>query len=142
MQFSRNVNEPEEHSFYTNSSQNKWRDFLKKSKNPYFGPFFTIFVHFCLIGIFFQKIGLCQIQLYMGPILSFRQNYWANSQKTFGQTGQTDGQTDKPYFIGPFRPRPGVQYWNITAKEKLELLQMFWIKISFWLGRIEFQNSI
>ena len=39
-------------------------------------------------------------------MLSFRKNLWANPEKTYGQT---EGRMDRPYFIGPFQPRPGVQ---------------------------------
>ena len=40
--------------------------FLKKSKNPAFEPFLTIFGHFCPMRIFPKKPG-CHTQLYMGP---------------------------------------------------------------------------
>ena len=36
------VNEPYKLSIYTNSRQNQWSDFLKKSKNHVFGPFLVI----------------------------------------------------------------------------------------------------
>ena len=31
--------------------------------------------------------------------------------------GRTDGRMDKPYFIGPFWPRPGVQYVEKAIKK-------------------------
>ena len=32
------------------------------------------------------------------------------SEKTYGETeGRTEGRKDRHYFIGPFRPRPGVE---------------------------------
>ena len=55
MQSLQNVNEPKELSFYTNSRQNEWHDFLKKSKNHAFRPILTIYGHFCLMGIFSKK---------------------------------------------------------------------------------------
>ena len=39
--------------------------------------------------------------------------------------GRTDGRTDRPYFIGPFQPRPGVN----LAIELLRLyISIIWIK--------------
>ena len=66
--------------------------------------FWATFDHFCPMGIFSKKSG------------SVTHNYiWApNTMLSFRQTdgrmdGWTDGQTDRPYFIGPIWPRPGVQ---------------------------------
>ena len=37
--------------------------------------------------------------------------------KTYGQTdARTDGRTDRPCFIGLFRPRSGVQKYNVRPK--------------------------
>ena len=69
----------------------------------------TILCHFWPLWVifpqwgFFQKLRFCHTELYMAPntMLSLR---------TDGRTdGQTEGQMDGPYFIGPFRLRPGVQ---------------------------------
>ena len=108
MQFSQNVNEPKELSLYTNSRQNEWCNFLKKSKIPVFGPFLTIFGHFCLMGIFFKKFGFGKLNHILVPntMILFRRKLWANSEKTYGQT---EGRTDRLYFIGHFRPRLVVQ---------------------------------
>ena len=39
-----------------------------------------------------------------------RKNYGANPKKMYGQTeGRMEGGNDRPYFIGSFRSRPGVQ---------------------------------
>ena len=56
----------------------------------------------------FQKIQLCHTQLYMAPNikLSFRKNIRANPKKTYRQT---EGGTDRSYFIRLFQPRPGIQ---------------------------------
>ena len=40
--------------------------------------------------------------------------------------GRMEGQTDRPYFIGPFRSRPWVQkLHNIYCKKQLVLLDNF-----------------
>ena len=46
-------------------------------------------------------------------MLSSEKTYGQTEERTEGQTegrtdGRTEGRTDRPYFIGPFRPRPGV----------------------------------
>ena len=47
-------------------------------------------------------------------MLSFRKKLMSQSQETYGQPEEG---TDRPYFIGPFLPRPGIQqplfskYW-------------------------------
>ena len=69
--------------------------FLKVQK-PCFRPFLTIFGHSCPMGIFPKKSG-CQTQLYTTPntMLSFRKNYWANSENIYGQTeGRTEERTN------------------------------------------------
>ena len=55
-------------------------------------------------------------------MLSFRKNLWANPEKTYGQT---EGRMDRPYFIGPFQPRPGVQ------KKKKSKNSSFWLCMDF-----------
>ena len=42
-------------------------------------------------------------------MLSFRKKLMSQSRKNLQTDGKTDGRMDKPYFIGPFRPRPGAQ---------------------------------
>ena len=93
-----------------------WHDFLKKSKNHVFGPFFTIFCHYCLMGIFFQKVRLYHTQLYMGPQhhAKFQKKLMSQSQENLLTDGKTDRRmderTDRLYFIGPFRLRLRLQY--------------------------------
>ena len=68
-------------------------DFLKKFKNHIFGRKFTIFGHFCPMGIFFKKSG--SVIWAPNTMLRFRKNYWANSEKTYRQMeGRTDGGKD------------------------------------------------
>ena len=61
MQFSQNINGSQELSFYINSRQKQWLDFLKKFK--------TLFLdHFCSLlsdGSFFEKMRLCRTQLWV-----------------------------------------------------------------------------
>ena len=75
--------------------------FLKHPMTLFVGHFLTILV-----------INPAVTHNYMwvpNTILSFRKNYWGNSKKTYGQTeGRMEGRMDRPYFIGPFRPRLGV----------------------------------
>ena len=80
--------------------------FLKSPKTLFLGHFWPFWVIFAQWG-FFQKLRLCHTKLYMAPntMLSLR-----TDGRTDGKTdGQTEGRMDGPYFIGPFRPRPGVQ---------------------------------
>ena len=37
----------------------------------------------------------------------------------FRENLRTNGRMDKPYFIGPFRPRPGVQKENKQITDKM-----------------------
>ena len=43
--------------------------------------------------------------------------FWENLRKNRRKDEQKDGRTDGPYFIGPFRPRPGDQKWT-TVPDK------------------------
>ena len=57
---------------------------------------------------FFFKKSSCHTHLYMTSNikLSFRKNYRSNPKKTYGQM---ERGIDRPYFTGPFQPRPGIQ---------------------------------
>ena len=78
--------------------------FLKSPKIMFLGHFGPFLPN----ADVFQKIQLCHTQLYMAPNikLSLRKNIRANPKKTYRQT---EGVTDRPYFTGPFQPRPGIQ---------------------------------
>ena len=97
-------------SFLLHQFQTKlWLDFLKKSKSPVFGPPLTIFGHFFPIRWRFFPKNLAVTHNYIwapNTMLNFRKNQWPNSEKT---NGQTEGRTDRHYFIGFFRPRPVIQ---------------------------------
>ena len=78
-----------------------------------FGSILTIFGHFCPMGIFLKKFG-CHITRYIwvpNTTLSFRKNQWANSEKTYGQTGWMDRQTEgwSALFYRTLPPEPEVQ---------------------------------
>ena len=74
----------------------------KKVQKPCFWTIFDYFWSFMPAGDFFPKNPV----LSHVTMLSFRKNESANSEGTYGLT---EGRTDGPYFIGTFRPRPGVQ---------------------------------
>ena len=77
--------------------------FLKSPKTM----FWAIFGYFCSMGIFSKKIQLCQTQLYMGA-----QHHAKSRKKLMNQSQEnlwTDRKMDKPYFIRPLWPKPGVQ---------------------------------
>ena len=78
--------------------------FLKSPKTMFLGHFGPFLPN----ADVFQKIQLCHTQLYMAANikLSFRKNIRVNPKKTYRQT---EGGTDRPYFIGPFQPRSGIQ---------------------------------
>ena len=82
------------------------------SKNHVFGPFVTIFGHFCPMGIFPKKIRLCHTTRY-GPLTPCYVSEKTNGPILRKLTDRRkEGRTDRPYFIGSFRPRPGVQKRN------------------------------
>ena len=72
--------------------------FLKSPKTLFLGLFWPFLVIFAWWE-FFQKIWVSQFQK------KLMSQFWENLQTDW----RTDGRTDGPYFIGPFRPRPGVQ---------------------------------
>ena len=78
--------------------------FLKSPKTMFLGHFRS----FLPIEIFSRKSGSVTHNYIWTPniMLSFRKIYWANPVKMYGQT---ERWMDKPYFIGPFRPRPEIQ---------------------------------
>ena len=91
--------------FYTNSRQNWWHDFLKKSKNHVFGVFLTIFGHFCPTRTFSKKSGSVSQNYIWDPntMLSFRKKILSQFWEFVQTDGRTDGRMDRHYFIGPFR---------------------------------------
>ena len=82
-----------------------------KSKNHAFGPFFVIFARW----EFFPKNPALPHITRCGPLTPCQASEKTNEPSLRKLTerrkdGRTEGRTDGPYFIGPFRPRPGVQY--------------------------------
>ena len=109
MQFSQNVNHK---NFHFTQIPGKTNDviFLKSPKTV----FWAIFDHFWSIlpnGDFFQKIRLCHTQLYMDPQhqAKFQKKLMSQFRENIRTDGRKDGRMDRPYFIGPVWPRPGVQ---------------------------------
>ena len=82
---------------------------LQSPVTMFLGLFLPFLVIFARWG-FFPKKPSSATQLYMVPntTLSFRKK-WANSEKTSRTDRRTDKRSDRPYFIGPFRPRSGAQ---------------------------------
>ena len=71
--------------------------FLKETRNHDFGPFLTIFGHFCLMWIFSKKSGSVTHNYIRAPniMLSFRKNQQANSEETYGEMeGWTEGRME------------------------------------------------
>ena len=74
-----------------------------KSPKTIFGPFLTIFGHFC------SKIRLSHTTI-CEPLTPCQVSEKTNEpipRKLMDR--RKDGRKDRPYFIGPFRPRLGVQ---------------------------------
>ena len=94
-------------NFYFTQILDKTNDtiFLKSPKTMFFG-------HFWPTGIFSQKSS-CHTQLYMGPntiVISEKTNRPIPRKPMESmRDGLKDGWTDRPYFIGPYWPRLGVQ---------------------------------
>ena len=90
--------------------------FFNKFKKPCFGSFWFIFPNFGGKKFFFQKIRLCHAQLHVGF------QHHAKIQKKlmiqFHENARTDGRTDRPYFIGPFRLPPEFQEGIKFAKSE------------------------
>ena len=73
----------------------------KSPKTLFWGHFWPFLVIYARWRFFPKNPVLSHVTM-----LSFRKNESANSEGTYGLT---EGRTDGPYFIGTFRPRPGVQ---------------------------------
>ena len=83
----------------------------KRVHLPQTNTYLAIFDHFWSFlptDIFSKKSSSVTHNYIWAPntMLSFRKNYWANSERKYAQT---EGRMDRPYFIGPFWPRTGVQ---------------------------------
>ena len=89
--------------------------FLKSPKTMLLGHFWPFLVIFVWWGFYPKNQAVTNNYIWASnTMLSFRKNWWANLEKTYGQMeGQTErpteGWTDISYFIGSFRPRTGVQ---------------------------------
>ena len=87
-----------------------------KSPNPVFGTFLTIFGHSCPMGFFPKNLAVTHNYIWArNTMLSFRKKLMSQFQANLQANRWMDGRTDKPYFIGPFWPRPAVK----KAKKKV-----------------------
>ena len=78
--------------FYTISRQNEWYDFPKKSKNPVFISFLTIFGYFCPTGIFPKNPGSVTYISIWHP--NNMQSFGIKLVNQFQENRRTDGRTD------------------------------------------------
>ena len=104
-------------NFHFTNISDKTHDviFLKSPKNMFLG-------HFYQTVIFSKKIRLCHTIIY-GPLtpcyVSGKTNEPIPRKLTDRRKdGRTEGRTNRLYFIGPFRKRPGVQLQQKRQKKK------------------------
>ena len=104
-------------TFHFTNISDKTHDviFLKSPKNMFLG-------HFYPTAIFSKKIRLCHTIIY-GPLtpcyVSEKTNEPIPRKLTDRRKdGRTEGRTNRLYFIGPFRKRPGVQLQQKRQKKK------------------------
>ena len=71
--------------------------FLKSPKTMFLGHFWPFLVIFARWGFLPKNPAKFQKKL----MSKFRENLWTD--------GRAEGRTNRSYFIGPLRPRPGVQ---------------------------------
>ena len=102
MQFSQNFKNHKNFRFTKITDKTNEKISLKSPKTLFFGPL----VSFARWGFFQKNPALSHTSIYwpLTPcyVSGKKIKKWANSEKTYGQT-------DTPYFIGSFRPMPGVQ---------------------------------
>ena len=83
--------------------------FLKSPKTMFLGHFWPFLVIFARWGFFPKNPALSHTTIY-GPLTPCYVSEKTNEPIPRKLTDrQKDGWTDRPYFIGPFQPRPGVQ---------------------------------
>ena len=87
--------------------------FFNKFKKPYFCPFLAHFPYFLDKNLKISKnLAVTHSNTWVpSTMLNFRKKLMSQSQENFQTKGQKDGRTEgrRRSFIGPFRPRPGVQ---------------------------------
>ena len=118
---------------------------FNKLKKPCFWPIFGPFPQILGQNFFFQKIRLCHGQLHRGFY------HYAKIQKKlmmqFEITGQKDGRTDRPYFIGSFRLPEIQQEMLLTfmlyySRSKINYTCLHWqSKIAKCSARLPFKNG-
>ena len=83
--------------FHSTSFTDKTNNFPKKSKNPIFGPFLTIFGHLCQKGIFQKKKTGSVTHIYIwapNTIQSLRKKILSQFQENWWKEGWKDRQTE------------------------------------------------
>ena len=72
--------------------------------------FLTIIGNFCQWRFFPKNPAVTHNYIWApNTMLSFRKKLMSQSRENLWTDGRMDGKTDKPYFIGHFRLRPGIQ---------------------------------
>ena len=51
-------------------------------------------------------------------------------------TGRTDGGTNRPYFIGPFRPRPGSKKTTGNFETLIKLKKEVILDLQWWIKKL------
>ena len=94
--------------------------FLKSPKTMFLGHFWPFLVIFAQWRFLPKTVSVTHNYIWApNTMQSFRKNWRANFEKTYGQKdrraeGWTDRQKNRPYFIGPFWPRPGAQQCKLA----------------------------
>ena len=85
--------------------------FLKSPETMFLGHFLTIFGQFWQMRTFFEESGSVTHNYILAPntMLNFRKKLMSQFWGNLRTDGRTDRRTDRPYFIGPLRSRPGIQ---------------------------------
>ena len=79
--------------YFTQIPDKTNNNFLKKSKNHVFGPFLTIFGHFCPMGIFSKKSGSVIHNYIRAPNTMLQKKLMSQFWENVRTGGGTDGRT-------------------------------------------------
>ena len=102
----------------------------KSPKNLFLGHFWPFLVIFARWKFFQENLVLSHITIY-GPQhrAKFHKKLISQFWEKLRTDGRTDGKTDGPYFIGPFRLRPGVQETKILKCFAIHKFKNYFLKI-------------
>ena len=83
--------------------------FLKSPKTIFLGHFWPFLVIFAQWGFFSKRSSSVTLNYIWVPNNKFQKKLMSQSRENLRTDGRTEGRTDRPDFIGPFRSRPGLQ---------------------------------